>query len=364
MSLLDLVAPGVASLTPYQPGKPIQDLQRELGLDDVIKLASNENPFGPSPRAMALLQQSPADISRYPDGNGLALRQALAAHHSVDVDCITIGNGSNEILELVARLFLMPGTQCMFSRHAFAVYPIVAQTAGAQIVMTPVGRYLQADLDAMLSKLNEQVRVLFLANPNNPTGSWVAADDLRAFVQRIPPQVIVVIDEAYFEYADKPGYASFIGKISEFPNVLVTRTFSKIYGLAGLRIGYAVSQPAMADLLHRVRQPFNTNSLAQAAALAALSDDEHVQASRAGNLAGMRQLETALTELGLTCVPSAGNFICIDVARDAAPLYEALLKQGVIVRPVASYDLPTYLRVTVGSEFENSRFIEALKACL
>jgi histidinol-phosphate aminotransferase len=362
VSLINLTAPGISSLMPYQPGKPMEELERELGISDIIKLASNENPFGPSPKAREAAQQSLDDVSRYPDGNGFALRRALAKHHGVNADCITIGNGSNEILELVARLFLVPGTQSMFSQHAFAVYPIVTQSAGAEAVVVPVQKEsFQVDLYGMLTKLSDRVRVLFLANPNNPTGTWLAADELRTFIEKIPPQVVVVIDEAYFEYVDKPGYASAVDWVDDFPNLVVTRTFSKIYGLAGFRIGYSVSQPELAELFNRVRQPFNTNLPAQAAAVAALSDDEHLSMSRERNLAGMAQLEKAMTDLGLSFISSAGNFICINFERDAMPINDALLKQGIIVRPVANYDLPTYLRVTVGSEAENQRFIDVLK---
>ena len=365
MSLVNLTAPGISSLTPYEPGKPMAELERELGISDIIKLASNENPFGPSPKARLAAQQSLDEVSRYPDGNSFVLRQAIAAHHAVDPNCISVGNGSNEILELVARLFLVPGTQSMFSQHAFAVYPIVTQSAGAEAVVVPVQKEsLQVDLYGMLTKLSDRVRVLFLANPNNPTGTWLPADELREFIEKIPPQVVVVIDEAYFEYVDKPGYASAVDWIDDFPNLLVTRTFSKIYGLAGFRIGYSVSQPELAELLNRVRQPFNTNLPAQAAAVAALSDDEHLRMSRELNLAGMTQLEKAFMGLGLSYIPSAGNFICVNFEREAMPISDALLKQGVIVRPVANYGLPTYLRITVGSESENQRFIDALKEVL
>jgi histidinol-phosphate aminotransferase len=315
--------------------------------------------------AMAAVQQALMEVSRYPDGNGFALKQALANFHGVNTDQITIGNGSNEILELIARLFLVPGSQAMFSQHAFAVYPIVTQAAGAEAVVVPVQKdTLQVDLQGMLAKLSDRVRVLFLANHNNPTGTWLAADELRAFVEKIPPQVVVVLDEAYFEYVDKAGYSSAMDWISEFPNLLVTRTFSKIYGLAGLRIGYSVSQPELAELLNRVRQPFNTNLLAQEAALAALRDSEHVTLSREKNLAGMNMLESALDDMGLSYIPSAGNFICVNFERDAMPINTDLLHQGVIVRPVANYELPTYLRITIGTEEENQRFIDALGNCL
>lgn len=365
MSLIKLTAPGISRLTPYQPGKPMDELERELGISDIIKLASNENPFGPSPLALAAAQKALPEVSRYPDGNGFALRNALANFHGVEPGNIAIGNGSNEILELVARLFLVPGSQAMFSRHAFAVYPIVTQAAGAEAVVVPVDKEtLQVDLQGMLTKLSDKVRVLFLANPNNPTGTWLQADELRAFIEKIPPQVVVVIDEAYFEYVDKPGYGSAVDWIGDFPNLLVTRTFSKIYGLAGLRIGYSISQPELAELLNRVRQPFNTNLPAQMAAVAALQDKDHMTLSREKNLAGMKQLETAFEAMGLSYIPSAGNFICVDFRREAMVINNELLQRGVIVRPVANYDLPTFLRVTIGTEAENQRFIDALSGCL
>ncbi len=365
MSLIDLTAPGIAGLMPYQPGKPIDELERELGISNSIKLASNENPFGPSPKAIEAASKVLDTVALYPDGGGFALRNAIAEYHGVEAECITIGNGSNEILELVARLFLIPGTQAMFSQHAFAVYPIVTQAVGAEAVVVPVQKETcQTDLYGMLTKLSDRVRVLFLANPNNPTGTWLTSDELYEFIKTVPPQVVIVLDEAYFEYVDKEGYSTGIPWLSEFPNLIVTRTFSKIYGLAGLRIGYSVSSPEMAELLNRVRQPFNTNLPAQAAALAALDDEAHLKLSREKNLAGMRQLETAFDEIGLPWIPSAGNFICVDFKLDAMPINDALLKSGIIVRPVANYELPTYLRITIGSEAENQRLIDTLKGIL
>lgn len=365
MKLINLTAPGIKGLRPYQPGKPIDELERESGVSGSIKLASNENPFGPSPEAIAAASAILQETSRYPDGNGFSLKQALATKHGVDTACISLGNGSNEILELIARLFLVPGTQAMFSQHAFAVYPIVTQAVGAEAVVAPVIKSsMQTDLDGMLAKLSDRVRVIFIANPNNPTGTWLSAESLRQFIEQVPSQVVVVIDEAYFEYVDKPGYASAMSWVSEFPNLLVTRTFSKIYGLAGFRIGYSVSQPEMAELLNRVRQPFNINMPAQFAAVAALKDEQHVQMSRGKNFVGMRQLESAFETMGLSWIPSAGNFISVGFSKDAMPINDALLRQGVIVRSVANYGMPTYLRITVGSEQENQRFIDALGQCL
>lgn len=365
MSLIDLTTPGIAGLMPYQPGKPVEELERELGISSPVKLASNENPFGPSPKAVAAVSDRLQTISFYPDGNGFALRNVIASHHDVDAECITIANGSNEVLELVARLFLMPGTQAMFSQHAFAVYPIVTQSAGAEAVVVPVQKETcQTDIYGMLSRLSERVRVLFLANPNNPTGTWLTKDELYELISTVPSQVIIVLDEAYFEYADRAGYGTVIPWIQEFHNLIVTRTFSKVYGLAGLRIGYSVSSPEMAELLNRVRQPFNTNLLAQVAAAVAIEDKEHIQLSHDKNLTGRRQLEDAFDDMGLSWIPSAGNFICVDLRCNAMPVNQALLHKGVIVRPVANYGLPTYLRVTIGSATDNQRFIDALKGIL
>lgn len=365
MKLIDLTAAGVKGLTPYQPGKPIDELERELGISGSIKLASNENPFGPSPVAIAAARGALKETSRYPDGGGFALKQALASKHGVDAACISLGNGSNEILELIARLFLVPGTQAMFSQHAFAVYPIVTQAAGAEAVVVPVIKpSFDPDLDGMLAKLSDRVRVLFIANPNNPTGNWLSQDALRRFIETVPQQVVIVIDEAYFEYVDKPEYASSMDWVKDFPNLLVTRTFSKIYGMAGFRIGYSVSQPELAELLNRVRQPFNINLPAQFAALAALQDDSHIAMSHEKNLQGMRQLVAGFDKLGLGTIPSAGNFICVDFEKEAMPVHDALLKAGVIVRPLANYEMPNFLRVTVGSENENQRFLDALEMAL
>jgi histidinol-phosphate aminotransferase len=365
MKLIDLAAPGIPGLKPYEPGKPLDELERELGIRDPIKLASNENPLGPGLKAIDAVREILCDVARYPDGNGFALKMALADQHQVDSEYITLGNGSNEILELIARLFLVPGTQAMFSQHAFAVYPIVTQAAGAEAVIVPVTQPdFQTNLDGMLNKLTDKVRVIFIANPNNPTGTWIEKEQLRSFLETVPQQVVVVIDEAYFEYVDITGYGSVIDWVDEFPNLLVTRTFSKIHGLAGFRIGYSVSQPDLAELLNRIRQPFNTNLPAQVAALAALDDNLHIQHSREVNLSGMKTLESAFQDMGLHWIPSAGNFISVDFGRDARPIYDALLRKGVIVRPVANYEMPTFLRVTIGTDAENSRFIQALGQCL
>ncbi|MGI8738148.1 MAG: histidinol-phosphate transaminase [Gammaproteobacteria bacterium] len=366
---LNLAVEGVRRLQPYEPGKPIETLERELGIHDSLKLASNENPLGPSPLAMAAMQREVGKISIYPDGNGFALKAALADYHHVARECVTLGNGSNEILELVARAFLRPGLNAVFSRHAFAVYPIVVQAVGATARVAqpnapdhamPYGHNRQA-----LGKLVDgETRVVFVANPNNPTGTWIEGAQLRQFIRELPATTLVVVDEAYFEYVQAPDYPNAVTWLAEFPNLIVTRTFSKAYGLAGLRIGYGLSHPAVADLLNRVRQPFNTSSVAQAAALAALDDAGHVAESREMNNAGLAQFAGAFEARGLHFIPSVGNFICVNVGRDASAVYQALLRGGVIVRPVASYELPEYLRITIGREDQNRRVLDALDKVL
>jgi histidinol-phosphate aminotransferase len=360
-----LALAGVQNLTPYQPGKPIEELERELGIRESIKLASNENPLGPSPRALEAARAQLSGIALYPDGNGFALKRRLAEYLNVAPGRITLGNGSNEVLELVARAYLAPGRNAVFSAHAFAVYPIVVQAVGAEARVAAANGPDHAmpyghDLDAMAALIDGDTRVAFVANPNNPTGTWLDEHAVRAFLGRVPEDTLVVMDEAYFEYVEADGYPDTTRWLDEFPNLLVTRTFSKIHGLAGLRIGYGVSGEAVADILNRVRQPFNTNSLAQAAALAALDDADHVRESVRVNREGLGQLVAACEQRGWGYIPSVGNFLSVDVGRDVGPVYQALLREGVIVRPIAGYGLPRHLRVTVGREHENLRFIDAL----
>lgn len=358
-----LATEGVRALAPYQPGKPIEELQRELGLKDVVKLASNENPLGPGPQARARVANSVDDLGRYPDGNGFTLKAALSAHLGIAADMITLGNGSNDVLDLVARAFVQPAQEVVFSEHAFAVYALVAQAVGAKRVVTPA-REFGHDLGAMADAVGADTRLVFIANPNNPTGTWVTKGDLETFLRSIPAHVLVVVDEAYFEYVAEPEYPNCVPWVRQFQNLIVTRTFSKAYGLASLRVGYAISHPAVADLVNRIRHPFNVNGPGQAAAVAALQDRAHVTHSVAINRLGMRQLEQGLKALALDCIPSVGNFLCVDVGRPGAQVYQALLQEGVIVRPVDNYGLPNFLRVTVGLEAENARFLEALKTVL
>ncbi|HYA36663.1 MAG TPA: histidinol-phosphate transaminase [Candidatus Methylomirabilis sp.] len=361
--ILRLATPGVRELSPYQPGKPIEELEREYGVTDIIKLASNENPLGPSPRALEAARRTLADVHRYPDGNGFVLKQALARRLGLSTAQITLGNGSNDILELLARAFVLPENEVVFSEHAFAVYPIVTRAVGATAVVIKA-RNWGHDLAAMRAAVNPRTRLVFIANPNNPTGTWLAAGELEAFLQAVSAHVLVAVDEAYFEYVREPGYPDTTKWLARFPNLITTRTFSKAYGLAGLRVGYGVSSAAIADILNRVRQPFNVSSVALAAATAALADEAHVARAVENNRAGMRQLTEAFAALKLGYIPSAGNFVCVDCGRAAAPLYERLLREGVIVRPVANYGMPTHLRVTVGLPEENKRFIKALEKAM
>jgi histidinol-phosphate aminotransferase len=359
-------APGVRTLQPYQPGKPESELRREYGLTDIVKLASNENPLGPSPRALAAVRDALRGLARYPDGNGFELKSALSAKLGLSMAMLTLGNGSNDVLELVARAFLTPEDEAVFSEHAFAVYPIVTQAVGAtaRVAKAYLADHVMPhghDPAAMRALINERTRVVFIANPNNPTGTWLKTAELEAFLAAVPEQVIVVVDEAYGEYvepeADCPN--ALVG-LDRFPNLVVTRTFSKAYGLAGLRVGYAVSHPQVADLLNRVRQPFNVNSLALVAATAALDDVDHLERSRALNQAGMKQLRDACRQFRLNGLPSVGNFLCVDVGRPGREVFLELLKRGVITRPVDNYGLPHHLRISIGSAAENARCIEAL----
>ncbi|MDX1724835.1 MAG: histidinol-phosphate transaminase [Pseudomonas sp.] len=362
---LALAQPGVQKLSPYVPGKPVDELARELDLDPatIVKLASNENPLGPSPKALEAIRAELAELTRYPDGNGFALKSRLATRYGVQAQQVTLGNGSNDILELVARAYLAPGLNAVFSEHAFAVYPIATQAVGAQGKVVPA-RNFGHDLDAMLAAIDANTRVVFIANPNNPTGTWFGPQALSDFLARVPEHVLVVLDEAYIEYAEGDELPDGLEYLASHENLLVSRTFSKAYGLAALRVGYAISSAQIADVLNRVRQPFNVNSLALAAACAALDDSDYLVRSRQVNDAGMAQLEAGCRALGLGWIPSKGNFIAIDFARDTAAINRALLREGVIVRPVGGYGMPNYLRVSIGLPEENARFLDALAKVL
>ncbi|QJD30376.1 histidinol-phosphate transaminase [Methylococcus geothermalis] len=369
MSISSLAVPGIRGLTPYQPGKPIGELEREFGLERIVKLASNENPLGASPKALEMVRQILGGTHLYPDGSGFELKAALAEKLAVEPAQIVLGNGSNDVLDLVARVFLAPGLNAVYSEHAFAVYPIATQTVGAAGKAAPAhdgsrGPRFGHDLEAMLERVDAHTRVVFVANPNNPTGTLLGRSELHAFLAALPERVIAVVDEAYFEYAHAPDHPNALEWLGEFPKLIVTRTFSKAYGLAGLRVGYAVSGAEIADLLNRARQPFNVNALALAAAAAALGDVEFLEATVRVNDAGLARLEAGFRTRNFDYIPSAGNFVSFDLARPGAPVYEALLREGVIVRPVGNYGLPNHLRVSVGTAEEIDVFFAALDRVL
>ncbi len=358
-------APGyIRDIAPYVAGKPIDELARELGLDpaSIVKLASNENPRGASPAVVAALATAMAELTRYPDSNGFALKDAIAARFGVDPREIVLGNGSNDILELVSLAFLTPGDEAVYSQYAFVVYPLATKARGARGVEVPA-RAFGHDLGAMRAAITPKTRMVFIANPNNPTGTWIAPAEIEAFLASVPPSVVVVLDEAYNEYLDPADDARATRWIARFPNLVVSRTFSKAYGLAALRVGYGVMDARVADIVNRVRPPFNVNALAQAAAIAALADGGYVEASRALNREGMRTLTAGFDALGLAHLRSHGNFIMVDVG-DGAAVFQALLRAGVIVRPLANYGLPAWLRITVGLAHENERLLAALPVAL
>jgi histidinol-phosphate aminotransferase len=359
----------VRSIAPYQPGKPISELAREMGLDEknIVKLASNENPRGIGPRTRAAIDAALADIARYPDGNGFELKQALAERYGVEMACVVLGNGSNDVLELVAAAFLGPGRAAVMSQHAFAVYPLATQARGARSIIVPAKSYGH-DLEAMARAIDDETYVVWVANPNNPTGTFARPDEMEAFLRRVPERVLIVVDEAYNEYLPADLRGDSVKWLRRHPNLILTRTFSKAYGLAGLRVGYAFAHESVADIMNRVRQPFNVNSIALAAARAALDDMEFVARSFAENLQGLRQLEEGAQRLGLEYIASHGNFLTIHVAQGGKPapeIYKRLLRRSVIVRPVGGgYQLPEHLRVTVGTAAENDKFLAALAASL
>ncbi|WP_301101857.1 histidinol-phosphate transaminase [Propionivibrio sp.] len=360
MSLCDQSLPYVLAISPYQAGKPITQLAREMGLpvEHIVKLASNENPLGMSPKAKAAMEKAIATLERYPDD--FALKDALANHFGLGVERIVLGNGSNDVLDLIARVFLAPGRSAIFAQHAFAVYPLASLSAGAELIAVPARDYGH-DLDAMLVAIRANTRLIWIANPNNPTGTFVPYTQLKVFMQAVPAEVVVVLDEAYNDYIPPTERTDTTSWLTEFPNLVITRTFSKIYGLAGLRIGYALTSAEIADLMNRVRQPFNCNNLALAAATAALDDHEFIARSYALNRAGLEQILAGLKRLGFSHIPSHGNFIAFKVG-DAAALNQKLLKLGVIVRPLGGYGMAEWLRVTIGTEAENQRFLEALES--
>ncbi|MFN7835013.1 MAG: histidinol-phosphate transaminase [Burkholderiaceae bacterium] len=376
MNIQTHVPAHIRAIAPYQAGKPIAELAREYGLEQsaIIKLASNENPLGMSPKALQALQSVGDglghglghELGRYPDANGFYLKAALARKYAVPTDWLTLGNGSNDILELAALAFLTPGVNALYSDHAFAVYALATQARGAGAVVVPA-RALGHDLPAMLAGIDGQVRLVFIANPNNPTGTLLGGAAIADFLAGVPEDVVVVLDEAYNEYLAPEQRYDAIEFVRRHPNLLLSRSFSKAYGLAGLRVGYGVAQPGLTELLNRVRQPFNVNTLAQAAAAAALFDDAFLRQTYDLNQTGLRLLEAGFRALQLEFVPSAGNFVLVKVGNtpDAGQrVFVELLRRGIIVRPVGNYGLPQWLRVSVGLPAENAAFLAALPLAL
>ena len=362
MSLQNQSLSYVRAISPYQPGKPITELAREMGIpvDMILKLASNENPLGMSPKAKKAVEAAIGGIERYPDQ--FELIKVVAERCGVAQNQVVLGNGSNDVLDLIARVFLAPGRSAVFAQHAFAVYPLATLSTGAELIATPAKHYGH-DLGAMRAAIRPDTRIVWIANPNNPTGNFLPYPEVRAFLEAVPPDVVVVLDEAYNEYLPPAERVDTAAWIADFPNLVITRTFSKIFGLAGLRVGYALASAEIADLMNRVRQPFNVNNLAIAAAVAALDDHLFVAESYELNRRGMEQLVAGLKRLGLEHIPSHGNFVTFK-AGDGAAVNQKLLKQGVIVRPIGGYGLPEWLRVTIGTEPENARFLEALEKAL
>ncbi|MGC8785517.1 MAG: histidinol-phosphate transaminase [Armatimonadota bacterium] len=357
------IRPNVLELEPYSPGKPIEEVKRELGLTDVVKLASNENPLGPSPRAVEAAVRAMQSANLYPDGSCFELRQAVAKHVQVPPECLLFGNGSDELIHYIGLTFLMPGDEVITGHPSFVRYEAAAKLNNAPLHLVPLREH-RFDLPAILARVNERTKLIFIANPNNPTGTIVTADEVDAFMNNLPEHVVVVWDQAYQEYVSCPDYPDTLQYVREGRNVVVLRTFSKAYALAGLRVGYAIARPDIIDAMNRVREPFNVNSVAQAAALAALHDQEHLRKAVELNRQGLEYLYRHFERLGLTYVRSEANCVMVDLGRDSQPVFQALLRKGVIVRTGHIFGLPTYLRITTGKREENERFICALEEVL
>ena len=359
MSFLQRANQGVQSLSPYQAGKPIEELERELGITNIIKLASNENPFGFPESAKKAICAQLDELTRYPDSNGFELKQAISRKFKVNPEQITLGNGSNDLLELVAHTFASEQDEIIYSQYAFIVYPLVTKAINAIAREIPAKNWGH-DLNGFLAAINEKTKLIYIANPNNPTGNFLTEAEIDAFLAKVRSDIIVVLDEAYTEFTAADERVDSFGLLNKYPNLVVSRSLSKAYGLAGLRIGYAVSSPEIADLFNRVRQPFNVNSLALASAIAVMNDDAFVQKVAENNRQELQRYEAFCQQYGLDYIPSKGNFITIDFKQPAASIYEALLREGVIVRPIAGYGMPNHLRISVGLPEENERLFKAL----
>lgn len=359
-----LVSENIETLMPYTPGKPIEETERELGITNIIKLASNENSLGPSKKALKAIKKALKNLHLYPDANCYYLKEKLAKFHNVHPDQLILGNGSNDIIDLSVRTFCSPGDEVITSEMSFIMFYISAQAQNCVQKIVKMKNYT-FDLDAIKAEITDRTKMIYIANPNNPTGTYVTKNELDNFLRSIPEDIVVGIDEAYYEYVVAKDYPfDTIKYIKDRPNTIIMRTFSKIYGLAGIRIGYGITDAKLANYINRVRQPFNISTLAQVAAMAALDDKAHVRKSRKMNREGMEYLTKELTALGFTVIPSQANFLLIDLHKDATELYEKVLRLGVIVRPMKGFNMPTGIRVTIGTMEENKRFIDALKQSL
>ena len=359
LEIKDLINSNIKSLTPYEPGKPIEDLEREFGIKNAVKLASNESPLGPSPKVLTALEEVISGIHRYPDGNGFRLKEALSSKHSVDMSVLTLGNGSNDIIEFVARCFLSPKDNAIYSKYAFAVYPLIVQALGAEGIEVEAKDWGH-DLQSMLEAINKDTKIVFIANPNNPTGTFIKKNEMIRFLEKVPSQVIVLLDQAYFDYSNYESEDVSFSLVEDFPNLVISRTFSKAYGLAGLRVGYSVSSSNIAAYLNRVRQPFNVNSLALAAAESALNDDEHLEKCLRINKDEKERLYKFFISHGYDYIESFANFVSFDCKDNANKVFKSLLPKGVIARSMEIYKMPNHLRVTIGLPEENSIFMESL----
>lgn len=363
MKFIDIANPGVQRLQPYQAGKPIEELERELGISNIVKLASNENPFGFPQSAKQAISRQLDELTRYPDANGFELKQTIAQKFNLQPQQITLGNGSNDLLEITAHTFLNADDEVIFSQYTFIVYPLVSQAINAKAVVIPAKAFGH-DLEGFLAAINNKTKVIYIANPNNPTGTFLTAAQLEAFLAQVPSHILVILDEAYTEFTSREERVPSFDLLKQYPNLVICRTLSKAYGLAGLRIGYMVSSPEVADLCNRVRQPFNCNSLALSAAIAVLNDDQFIEKVSENNRSEMQRYETFFQQQGLDYIPSKGNFITVDLKQTAQPIYQKLLENGVIVRPIAGYGLPNHLRISIGLPEENDRFFTALSSIL
>jgi histidinol-phosphate aminotransferase len=361
VSIAHLVKPHIRDLAPYKPGKPIEELERELGISDSIKLASNENPLGPSPRAVEAMRNAASGVHRYPDGASFALREKLAGQLGVRTDQLVFGTGADEILELIAKTLIGLGDEVVYGWPSFAMYPIVIKGMGATGVPVPLTPDFVHDLDAMAAAITDKTRVVMICNPNNPTGTSVGAAAFADFMQKLPADVVLAVDEAYFEFVRRDDFPNVVALMDERPGTIVLRTFSKVYGLAGIRIGYGICDSELASYLERARHPFNVNNLAEVAALAALDDAEHAEKTVAMNATGIAYLTTELSKLGIETWPTDANFL---LAKTGAAIFDALLSRGIIVRPMAGFGLPDHTRISIGLPEENERLIKAIAEIL